>query len=268
MVTFGFMLSISGLITLGTSYLIRIYISNTGGVDHVGLYSAGFAIINTYVGMVFTAMSIDYFPRLAGIAHDNKKTSELINQQSEIAILILAPILTIFIVFIQYVVILLFSTKFIPVNGMIQWAAMGMYFKAVSWAIAYIILAKGASRLFFWNELIASIYILVFNIMGYRLAGFDGLGISFLIGYIVYLIQVFFIARIRYGFYFQSEFFKIFIIQLAIGIVCFSIIRFLKVPLSYFAGGIIIIFSSLISINELDKRLGLKEIIASLRKRY
>jgi len=268
MLKMGFVLSISGLIPLGTSYIIRIYISNNGGVDQVGLYTAGFAIINTYVGMIFSAMSMDYYPRLAGVSHDNKKTAELINQQSEIAILILAPILAVFIVFIQYVIILLYSTKFVPVNGMIQWAAMGMYFKAVSWAIAFILLAKGASRLFFWNELIANIYILGFNIIGYKLAGFNGLGISFVAGYFVYLIQVFFLAHYKYDFLFQFDFFKLFGIQLTLGIACFTIIRFLQTPWSYFAGGATIVFSTWLSVKELDKRLGLKAIWINFRSRF
>jgi len=67
-----------------------------GGVAQVGLYNAGFMIINTYVGLVFTAMATDYYPRLAGVANDVSKTNTTINQQIEIAIIILAPILTIF----------------------------------------------------------------------------------------------------------------------------------------------------------------------------
>ncbi|MBA7553212.1 Lipid III flippase [subsurface metagenome] len=72
MLSMGFMISLSGLITLGVSYIVRIFISNKGGVDEVGLYNAGFAIINTYVGLVFTAMSTDYYPRLSAVAHSNK----------------------------------------------------------------------------------------------------------------------------------------------------------------------------------------------------
>ena len=69
MLSLGFVISMSGLISLGASYIVRIYISNTGGVDDVGLYNAGFALINTYVGLVFTAMGTDYYPRLAAVAN-------------------------------------------------------------------------------------------------------------------------------------------------------------------------------------------------------
>lgn len=267
MVTMGFMLSISGLIALGASFILRIFISNTGGIDQVGLYNAGFAIVNTYVGMIFTAMSTDYYPRLAGLASDNTRASELINQQSEIAILVLAPILTLFIVFINYVVIVLFSTKFVPINGMIQWAALGMYFKTVSWAMAFILLAKGASHLYLWNELIATTYLLALNIVGYKYAGLTGLGISFLVGYLLYTLQVYILIHIKYGFTFLSEFLKIFTIQLILGTVCFLSIKYMPQIWSFTIAMIMILMSSVLSVKELDKRLGLKALWLDFKNR-
>ena len=68
MLKMGFILSLNGITVVGVSYLVRIFISHTGGIEQVGLYSAGFAIITTYVGMVFSAMSTDYYPRLSAVA--------------------------------------------------------------------------------------------------------------------------------------------------------------------------------------------------------
>jgi len=261
MMRMGFLLSLSGLITLGASYIIRIYISNVGGVEDVGLFNAGFAIINTYTGMIFTAMGTDYYPRLSAVASDNKRAGQLINQQAEIAILILAPILSVFLIFINWVIILLYSGKFLAVNEMIHWAAIGIYFKAISWSIAYILLAKGAAKIFFWNELISNIYMLGFNIIGYRIAGLEGLGISFMVGYLIYMLQVFFLARIKYGFSFDRLLYKVTGFQLTLGIACFLIIRFLEKPWSYVAGLSLIIISVIYSLLELERRIGLKEVV-------
>ena len=143
MMQMGFMISLSSLFAVGASYIVRIFISQTGGVEQVGLYNAGFAIINTYVGLVFTAMATDYYPRLSAVAQNNKLCKQIINQQAEIAILILSPVLIAFLTFINWVIILLYSKQFIPVNGMIYWAALGMFFKAASWSVSFIFLAKG-----------------------------------------------------------------------------------------------------------------------------
>jgi O-antigen/teichoic acid export membrane protein len=267
MLKMGFMLSLSGIIGMGASYLLRIFISNTGGVAEVGLYSAGFNIIGTYVGLVFTAMGTDYYPRLSGIAHDNRKATTMINQQAEIAVLILAPILCVFLVFINWVVILLYSTKFVAVNGMIHWAALGMFFKAASWSIAFVFLAKSASKLFFWNELISSVYLLGFNMLGYKYAGLDGLGISFLVTYILYFLQVYLITHKIYAFSLDKAFIQIISIQLLIAVTCFLIVKFLTAPYSYIAGTLLIIISVGFSLNELNKRMDLKQIVSNFRRK-
>lgn len=268
MLAMGFMISLSGLITLGVSYIVRIYISNKGGVGEVGLYNAGFAIINTYVGLVFTAMGTDYYPRLSAVAHSNKLCKKTINQQAEIAILILAPIIIIFIVFIKWVVIILYSNKFIAVDSMIHWAALGMLFKAASWAIAFILLAKGASKYFFYNELIANVYVLALHLAGYHFWGLTGLGLGFMIGYLLYLIQVFFVSKIKYNFNFNTPFIKIFIIQFSLALSCFIMVKVTDKPYYYIIGVILIIISSWYSYKELDKRIGVKALILNIKDKY
>jgi len=266
MLMMGFMISLSGLIGMGASYLLRIFISNIGGVAQVGLYSAGFTIIGTYVGLVFTAMGTDYYPRLSAVAADNGKAKQLINEQAEIAILILAPILCGFLVFINWVVILLYSTKFVAVNEMIHWAALGMYFKAASWSIGFVFLAKGASKIFFWSELIANIYLLLFNIGGYYWFGLQGLGVSFLVSFIIVFFQVYLIAKIKYAFTFTQTFITIFGIQCLLGLLCFINIKIISTPYSYINGTIIIIISSLYSIYELNHRLNFRQLYSNFRK--
>ncbi|PTM08480.1 MAG: O-antigen translocase [Bacteroidetes bacterium] len=267
MLKMGFMLSLSTLLTMGTAFLLNIFISNRGGVDQVGLYNAGFAIISTYVGLVFTAMSTDYYPRLSGVSHDNEKASMLINQQAEIGLLILAPILSIFFIFINWGIIILYSTQFLAISGMVLWAALGMYFKLASWAIAFILLAKGASRLFFLNELVFNAYMLAFNLLGYYWKGLDGLGISFLLGYFFYLIQVFILSKHKYKFAFTPAAYKIFATQFILGLSCFLIIKLIPTPWAYGIGLPFILVSIWYSYKELDKRIGVKSVIFSYLKK-
>jgi len=267
MIKMGFILSINGLIAVGASYIVRIFISRFGGIEQVGLYNAGFAIINTYVGMVFTAMVTDYFPRLSGIASDNAKAKNIINQQAEIALLILAPILTVFLIFVNFIVILFYSSKFVLVDNMIHWAALGIFFKAASWPIAYVFVAKGHTKLFFYSEMTANLYMLGFNILGYMWGGLEGLGISFFAGYLVYLVQVFLLAKIKYDFKFDKAFQKIFCIQFLLGLFCFMSSKFLDNKYLYFLGSVFIVFSCLYSYKELNERLGLKALITDRFKR-
>jgi len=268
MLRMGLVVGLSGLIAIGASYIVRIYIGRSGGLADVGLYTAGFAIINTYVGLVFTAMGTDFYPRLSGVAHDNKEATIMINQQAEIAVLVLAPILAMFLIFINWVVVLLYSSQFTPVNGMIQWAALGMYFRAASWCIAFVLLAKGASKLFFWNELIANVYLLVLNILGYKYFGLTGLGFSFLLGYFFYAIQVYMVAKLKYAFAFDNSFYKVFGIQMALGVAAFVVIKTTISPVYYVVGTLLIILSTLYSLRELNKRIGLKSVLYAAMNKF
>jgi O-antigen/teichoic acid export membrane protein len=268
MLKMGFMISLSGLISLLESYIVRIFISHHGGIEDVGLYNAGFAIINTYVGMVFTAMATDYFPRLSSVAHYNKESREVINQQAEIALLILAPILIVFLVFINLIVVILYSKQFLPITAMIYWAALGMFFKTASWCISFIFLAKGASKLYFWNELVTNVYLAGLNILGYYYYGLTGLGISFLIAYILYVIQVYIVAKKNYDFYYKKEFIKIFSFQLGLALLSFVAVHFLSNYWSYSIGVILIGISIWYSWIELDKRMDVKSLLIKLTNRF
>ena len=268
MLRVGFFISLSSLLTLGASNIVRIFISRIGNVEQVGLYTAGFAIINVYVGLIFTAMETDYYPRLSAVAHDNKLSKQNINKQAEIAILILSPILIIFLVFLNWVVILLYSKQFIAVSPMIYWAALAMFFKAASWPIAFIFLAKGTGKLFFLNELIANIYFLALNLLGYYFLGLTGLGLSFLIFYFLYLIQVYIITKIKFKFSYDSAFIRIFVLQFLLAMASFLTVKFLKSPYTYFVGGVLILISSWYSWNELDKRLDLKTLFRNIKNKF
>jgi len=268
MLNMGFMISLSTTITILSSYLVRIFIRNHGGIEQVGFYNAGFTLLDTYVGLIFTAMGTDYYPRLTTVAQNNQLCKNTINQQIEIALLILAPILVIFLVFINWAIILLFSNKFIPINEMIYWASLGMFFKAPGWAIGFILLAKGAARLFFWNEVIAIGYFLGLNLLGYYYFGLSGLGISYMVGYLIYIIQMYVLSKRKFEFAFSSALIRIFIIQFFLAICGFITVRFLGSPYRYLVGIVLITLSSWYSFRELDKRLGIQSLLIELRNRF
>lgn len=261
MLKMGFMISLGSLLVGISSYLIQIFISKNGGVEQVGLFTAGFAIINTYVGLIFTAMSTDYFPRLSAVSYSNELCKKCINQQAEIAILILGPILIGFLVFIKWVLIVLYSNKFVAAEEMILWAALGVFFKAASWSIGYLILAKGNSKLFFWNELLSNTYVLGLNILGYYFYDLEGLGMSFLVGYFIYLVHIFIVSNLKYGFSFDISFVRIFAFQFLIAVSCFIVVKFVSEHYSYFIGSGLIVVSFYWSYKELDRKMGINDLI-------
>lgn len=256
MLKMGLILSLSSLIVLAESYLVRIYIRQTGSIEDVGFYNAGFAIVNTYFGVIFVALTTDYYPKLAAIANDFKKSTLLMNQQSEMTILLIAPILVVFLTFIKPIVIILYSIEFLPINEMILWAALGIYFKAASWALGVIFISKGDVKTLFLSELSATLMMLILNLAGYKYLGLEGLGISFFLAFIFAYIQTFTIVKLKYSFSYSIHFYKIYFIHLTLGLMSFFVMSYVSNPINYFLGIIIILISLAYSLKLLEKRTG------------
>lgn len=228
MLKLGLALCLSGILASASTYILRSYISHVGGTADVGLYVAGAAIVNTYVGMVFTAISTDYYPRLTAVNKDNEKCRIMVNKQGEIATLIMAPLLLSCIVFMPIVVRILYSDEFSGANDYIIWAVCGMLFKLASWVVGFLFVAKAESKLFIINEFAVSTYGLILSILGYMTLGLKGLGMAFLVEFIIYAVITYVIAHKRYHFYFSPSFIGIFVVQMILLFGCLIMVLMTK----------------------------------------
>ena len=85
MLSMGFTISLSGLLTSASAFILRVFINDSGGIDDV-----------------------------------NDKMKELVNQQALVAILILIPIVVSFLIFSTLIIQILYSEKFMPIEEMIN----------------------------------------------------------------------------------------------------------------------------------------------------
>ncbi len=261
MAKLGFVMMLSGFMLTLSSYIIYIFISNQGGVSEVGLYRAGWTITTQYTGLIFTAMGTDYFPRLAAINTDNAKLRTAVNQQAEIAILILGPMLIALIGFIPLIVQLLYTSEFMPITGMIKWTMLGMLFKAASWAMAFTIVAKGDNRLFIITETIGNILMIILNVVFYILFGLNGIGISFAVNYLVYFLLVYLLVRNKYEISYHPIFWRILLIQNLFVLTAFTLSLIPSSILTYILAGLLMIAAGIYSLKELNRRLDLRKYI-------
>lgn len=265
MMTLGLVMTYNSMLVLGCSYILRIFITRTGGLTDVGLYNAGFGIVNTYVGLVFTAMTTDFYPRLAAVNIDNEKCRLIVNQQIEVAILILGPMLLLFIIIAPTAIIALYSQKFLPIIGYMRWACLGIVFRTLGWAISYQFVAKGDKKVFAINETIANLLGLSFDIGGYFLWGITGLGISFFVRKIVYFFMVFVISHKMYDYSLSGNVVKIIVTTMVFLIVVFLLLIlwdnwWIYIPLS-----VIVIIECCYAYKELDKRIGIMQMFSRFK---
>lgn len=268
MLKLGVMLSIRSSIALLSAYAIQIFISREGGVDQVGFYLAGFVIINSYVGIVFNAMQADYFPRLSAIVDDPEQLRHTVLHQAVIAVLIITPIIIIFFALAPTAIRLLYSEEFLLIQVFVSWGMFGTLFKAVSWSMGYVILAKGDSKLFIKTAILFNAMFVTILILGYYFYGLLGVGIGFFCYYILHLIMVKSITYYKYDLYFDSGFNWLFLICVLMCSVTFGL-RYLEFPLlKYSLMAAMVLISLIFTLNELHKKINLIAIFKSFKDRF
>lgn len=266
-VKLGIAMTFTGLVTYGITYLISAFVQWHSGLEAVGLYNAGWGITNQYVSLIFTAMAVDYFPRLSAIHTDNKKVREAVNQQTEIMLLIITPILLLMLLSLPVLIPLLLSKQFLSVIPFTQWIVVGMVLKATSWALGFVLLAKGDTKLFFITETICGFLVLIGTITGYSLWGLEGVGVGFVIWYSVYLLLMVYIVYKKYEFSYSIQSKKILLYSVIISILAFIAIKFLPPVLGYLITGAIFMFTGFYSTKALNKLMNLKEVYNKIIKK-
>jgi len=266
LIILGFSLSLIGLLTTLSSYLLQVFISHYKSVSEVGFYSAGFTILNTYVGVIFTAMATDYYPRLAKACHDNILVKKLVTEQSIIAVLLLTPIVVLFLVFAPTVIRLLYSKAFLPIVPLVCWGILGMVIKAVSWSMGYILIAKGDSGVFIKTSIVFNSLFLIINMLGFYFYGLEGLGITFLINYMIHFLSLKVITAKRYDFDFNNEFYKLFSYCIFLCLGAFLCLNIESVILKYILLSVLILISFRFSFVQLNKRLDFKDLLSRKKK--
>ena len=267
MMTLGLVMTYNSMLVLGCMYVFRVFITRTGGISDVGLYTAGAAVVNSYVGLIFSAMTTDYYPRLAAVCHDDEKCKRIVNQQIEMAMLVIAPALMLFLMLAPGAVIFLYSDKFLPIVGFMKWAALGVFFKTISWAISYQIVAKGDKKAYASNETLSCIIGLALNIAAYYEWGITGVGISILIGYVIYLIIVYCVAYKKYNYSLSGDVIRLGLVLFACLVMIFLMQYLWETVSSYLLSMIVLMVGCYYSYRELDKRINIKDTILQTIKR-
>lgn len=261
MIELGLVMTVTGIIGFLTGYILNAFISRNGGVDQVGLYNAGWSIIGQSTGLVFTAMATDFFPRLSAINQDDSKVSVLVNQQAEMVLFILAPILILLMGAMPFFIRLLYTSDFLPVVVFANWMLLGIMLKGLVWPAGFIFPSKGNLRVFGIVEITALTFNVGANLVGYYFYGLEGLGISFVVGYLFGLSITLIFARRVYGFKYNRGTLISFTKSLILVSSAFLISYLMYGLYRYLIGGLLLTVSMIYSFIELDKRLDIKSLV-------
>lgn len=187
--SFILMALVSAICVPLSQILIRAYLTQEFSLAYAGYWEAMIRLSTVYLMLVTTTLGVYYLPRLSEL----NKIDE-IKKEVYLGYKFLFPLTVIggIIVFVlrDWIINLLFTPSFAPMQDLFFWQMMGDALKIGSWILAYLMLSKAMTKLYISTEIIFTLSLIALTYACTQFFGFKGVSIAHLINYGMYWIVI------------------------------------------------------------------------------
>lgn len=187
--SFILMALVSAICVPLSQMLIRAYLTQEFSLAYAGYWEAMIRLSTVYLMLVTTTLGVYYLPRLSEL----NKIDE-IKKEVYLGYKFLFPLTVVggIIVFIlrDWIINLLFTPSFAPMQDLFFWQMMGDALKIGSWILAYLMLSKAMTKLYISTEIIFTLSLIALTYLCTQFFGFKGVSIAHLINYGMYWIVI------------------------------------------------------------------------------
>ena len=251
----GMVLVIGSLLSTGLDIAIRIIIVKTHGLDSAGIYHAAWALSGLFASFIFTAMGADFYPRLTAIIDDKTQAIRLVNEQTEIGILLVMPCIIGVMAFSEIIVKILYSELFIEASGLLVWFLIGVFGRVISWPMGVIQLAKGEKKWLLFSETFTVVIQLLLALSLIPMYGLIGGAIAFSITYMVFSIGMLFLCYLLIGFKWSNKVKTSLTFYLSLLVLNILLIDLLEPVFSMITGAVMALLSFIFSFKRIKRSL-------------
>lgn len=180
------------------AYATRLVVVNQLGVFEAGLYQAALAVSGGLPGFVFSAMALDYYPRISA-ARDGEEIARATNMQVQASMVIATPLFVGMIVFGGPLLDFYYTEEFLGATELMAWMTASVAFRIISWPAGYWLVAKATPREYLLIEGPAALLAPLVTIALLPSAGLAGAGIAMVLSALAYALVIITFMRRRGG---------------------------------------------------------------------
>ena len=193
--SFIWMALVSAICVPLSQILIRAYLSQEFGLAYAGYWEAMIRLSTVYLMLVTTTLGVYYLPRLSELKMIDEIKKEVYLGYKFLFPLAVAGGIIIF-VLRDWIIKVLFSPSFAPMQSLFFWQMMGDALKIGSWILAYLMLSKAMTKLYISTEIIFTLSLIALTYVCTQLFGFEGVSMAHFINYGMYWVVIsFFIFK-------------------------------------------------------------------------
>ncbi len=175
---------VSTAVQLGLPFLVLYQL----GQENLGYYRAAVMFSVGYVGFLLNALGQDFYPRLSALKDQPQAFRQAIDAQQRFLLLLGTPLIALSVALAPRILQVIFSSEFLPALDILHWQLLGDLPKFVSWTLGYAVLAGLPTRSYLMTETVGGLALLALSWLGMWQFGLEGLGIGFLLAYVLYLV--------------------------------------------------------------------------------
>jgi PST family polysaccharide transporter len=200
LVHMGVALQLGAVLGAISTYLVRVLILRSHGDDlaaglaDAGFYQAAFAVTGSLPGVIFSATSSDFYPRVAA-AKDEDEARLITEMQIQASLLLAMPILVGLLTMGPLAVSFLYAKGFEPAVPLLEWFTWAIFCFLVGWPMGLWVMARRAKRLIAFSQMILGLSGLALAIFLVPSLGVRGAAIAYFGNAAIYAVTLLLLLR-------------------------------------------------------------------------
>jgi PST family polysaccharide transporter len=201
-------------------------------------------------------MGMDFYPRLTAVAEDDEACNRMVNEQTEVGLLIAAPGILATLTFAPLIIQIFYSASFIHAYEVLRWQILGIFLRVVSWPIGFVLMAKGKGKIFFCTELSANAVHVALVWLGISSFGLEGTGVAFFALYVFVTLMILAVVNNVSNFHWTATSIRLIAIS-SVGIaMVFLLPQFTSKNIALACGTLLTLLSTVYSLRALYRLVG------------
>jgi PST family polysaccharide transporter len=191
---FGLMAATTAMAVPVSHIVLREYLIHAIDASAAGYWQAMWKLSEAYLLVLTTTLSLYYLPRLAEIRAASDLTREIVRVYRLTMPVAAGAALAVYFAR-DFVIELLFTRSFLPMERLFAWQLLGDVIKFGSWILGYVMLGRAMVRTFVVTEVVFSVSLILITIEFVPLFGLAGASMAYALNYTLYWICMLFVVR-------------------------------------------------------------------------
>lgn len=191
---FSLMTLTSLAVVPASQMLLRGYVISDISIIEAGWWEGMNRISAMYLSIITSSFSVYYLPRLSEIKNKIELRNEIFRCYKVIVPMLLSATIIIYLLR-HFIIRVLFTPDFYPMESFFICQMLGDFFKICSWLLSYLMVAKAMTRYYITSEVIFSLLFVTLGYILMKINGTIGLTQAYFINYVIYMLCMLFIFR-------------------------------------------------------------------------